>query len=372
MAILPLLQNKIGSCFKKSREKFKGSAKTPLFYLAAFLLIFLLGVFIFSSGTAIKSLSLRDFSFLTANTAAKLSSQDLFVQSPRNFLTESPEMIFIQGNSIVRVSPPAAITSQALGSLLIGSEFREEARKEIIEYIVKEGDTLSSVAEEFNISLDTILWANDLSKKSIIKPGQKLIILPVSGILYLVKKDNILGEIAEIYEGEVKEIIAFNELSGEGDIFVGDILIIPGGEMPAKSLSLPQFNIPLANSYFIFPSEGKITQGLHYYNAVDIANQCGKPVVAAASGAVQRAGSIWAGGNRITILHSNGVVTYYGHLSTILVQPGQRVNTGDIIGYIGNTGYTLGSTGCHLHFDVRGAKNFLSRYLLGTYLNWQQ
>ncbi|GAI25309.1 unnamed protein product [marine sediment metagenome] len=204
-----------------------------------------------------------------------------------------------------------------------------------------------------------------------IKVGQELIILPVSGVVYFVKKNDTLSEIAKIYKGDVEEIIAFNGLSNEGDIFIGDVLIIPDGKMP---LRVPYIALtPVGESYFsIFPCEGKITQGLHPFNAIDIANSCGKPVVAVATGTVQRAG--WINniyGRIVTILHPNGVVTYYGHLSRVLVVPGQPVSAGDIIASIGNTGHTLGATGCHLHFEVRNAKNFLANYLVGTYLSWK-
>ena len=165
--------------------------------------------------------------------------------------------------------------------------------------------------------------------------------------------------------------MSFNKLTSEKDIFIGDVLIIPGGKAPAKVSQIAA--IPLAESYFIIPTEGRISQGLHgiFGNAVDISNKCGNMVVAAAGGTVQRVGYISIGGNIITIMHPNGVVTYYGHLSTMTVVPGQTVAAGQVIGYIGNTGYTIGATGCHLHFEVRGAKNFLSRYFTGTYLSWK-
>ncbi|GAH90393.1 unnamed protein product, partial [marine sediment metagenome] len=237
-------------------------------------------------------------------------------------------------------------------------------RKEIIEYIVESGDTLSSIAAKYDISLDTILWANDLSSKSIIKPDQKLIILPISGVLYMVKRNDTLSEIAEIYKGEVGEIVDFNELSSEGDIYIGDILVIPGGKMPPppkKSYyAAPQ--VPIGSSYFMTPvsSPYVITQGLHWYNAIDFShagNACGKPVYVAAGGMVQKTGYDRTAGNYVRISHliaGEEVITFYGHLSSILVSQNQKVSQGDIIGYIGKTGY---ATGCHLHFEVRGAKN---------------
>lgn len=367
LAILPIIQGKTGYFLKKLYPKFKSPFKGPLFYLAVFLFIFLAGTLILAGDYKLDPISIKP-SFLAATLSDKLPAQDLFVEPAKNFLGESPEMAFIQKNSIVGISSPVVITSQSLGTILEDGEI--EPRKEILEYTVKSGDTLSSITEEFNISLETILWANDLNKNSKIKLGQKLVILPVSGVLYVVEKGDTLSGIAEIYKGKVEEIVAFNELSSEGDIYIGDILIIPNGKMPSQ---VPQtFSIPLADSYFIFPCEGKITQGLHLSNAIDIANQCGKPVVAVASGIVQRAGFSKISGDRVTILHTNGVVTYYGHLSIILVKPDQIVNTGEIIGYIGNTGYTKGATGCHLHFGVGGAKNFLGSYLIGSYLSWSK
>ena len=149
--------------------------------------------------------------------------------------------------------------------------------------------------------------------------------------------------------------------------FQGDILIIPGGKMPPVSSQTPL--IPIADSYFTYPCEGIISQGLHLFNAIDIANECGSLVIAPAGGTVLKVKSGWnmGAGNYLTILHLNGVITVYYHLSIIRVEPGQKVNSGEIIGFMGNTGRT---TGCHLHFEVRNAQNFLSKYPVGTLLKW--
>lgn len=290
-------------------------------------------------------------------------TQYLFPQEKKMF--EVFDLSIVEGAFLESEGPPFLVSGRILGTF---TGFPE--RGEIEEYIVQSGDTLSSIAQEFDISLETILWANDLSRNTVIKLGQKLIILPVSGVLHVARKGDTLSQIAQIYKAEVDEIVALNGLSDRDDIFIGDLLIIPGGKMPLIPLQVSQ--IPFAESYFIFPCQGEISQGLHGVigNAIDIANNCGSSVVAAASGVVQRAGPIWIGGNRITVLHPNGVVSYYGHLSQILVRPGQEVAKGEIIGRIGNTGYTLGATGCHLHFDIRGTRNFLSKYPVGTYLRW--
>lgn len=272
---------------------------------------------------------------------------------------EFPSLNIVQNNSLVGISPPITVSPKVLGSL---GNFNEEA-KEVSEYVVQSGDNLSLIAEKFNISFNTLLWANDLSSSSLIRPGQKLVILPVSGILHHVKNGETLSGIAKTYQGDAAEVIFFNELFDE-DIFIGDILIIPDGKMPPKPqyTSTPVSQIPLAGSYFTFPTQGKISQGLHWYNAVDIANDCGNPVYAAAGGEVLsiKYGYNRGAGNYIKTLHPNGIVTFYGHLGNILVGAGQPVSQGQIIALIGGQPGTPGagiSTGCHLHFEVRGARN---------------
>jgi len=265
---------------------------------------------------------------------------------------------------------PAAPAFLVKGRIL-GSLGESSGRKEIQEYIVQGGDTLTSIAQKFGISLETLLWANNLKSTSIIKPGQKLIILPVSGILHIVREGETLSEIAQLYQAEIEEIVEFNELQDEGRIYVGDLLIIPGGKKPKQIKKYVQ--VPLSQSYFIcpIPAPCRITQGLHWYNAVDFSNgKCGEPVFAAAGGEVQRIGYTRLGGYYVRIRHSNGVITYYGHLGKILVRPGQRVYQGQIIGTVGYSGLTAprGPAGCHLHFDVRFAENPFAKYPVGTEL----
>ncbi|MCD6489237.1 MAG: LysM peptidoglycan-binding domain-containing M23 family metallopeptidase [Thermodesulfobacterium sp.] len=192
----------------------------------------------------------------------------------------------------------------------------------------------------------------------------------MSGVMHIVERGDTLKKIAKKYRADVENIISFNEVSGE-KIEIGDLLIIPGGRKPVSS---KVYHVPLASSYFIFPAKGKISQGLHFYNAVDIANHCGTPIFAAASGRVQKIGyKAGSYGRYIRIIHPNGVVTLYAHLARVLVGPGQKISQGQIIGYMGHSGHTIprGARGCHLHFEVRGARNFLARYKVGTQLRWR-
>ncbi len=123
--------------------------------------------------------------------------------------------------------------------------------------------------------------------------------------------------------------------------------------------------LPDLKDYFALPAIGWNWGQLHSVNAVDIANQCGTSVHAAAEGLVVSdsvlgsGASGWNNGYGIFVLleHPNGVKTRYAHLDKVLVKIGQYVSRGEEVGVMGNTGNTHGPTGCHLHFEVLGAKN---------------
>lgn len=239
----------------------------------------------------------------------------------------------------------------------------------ISRYIVRKGDTLSSIAKMFGVSTNTILWANNVTAKTI-KEGQELVILPVSGVIHTVAKGETLSTIAKKYKGDLNEILQFNNLEADSKIAIGDTVIIPDGDAGAMA-STPKKatsgatalirgtdNVPSYSGYYMMPiSGGRKTQGLHGYNAVDYAIPVGSPLMAAADGEVVIAKTTgWNGGyaEYIVISHYNGSQTVYGHLSAVYVTPGQKVTKGQLIGLTGNTG---NSTGPHLHFEIRGAKN---------------
>ena len=326
-----------GNQFQRSRI-----LKTPNIYLGITVFILLI---IFAKFPPIK----QGAYFVENNTEAQ--AQNLFFKQADLMTNESYQSIVIGENSFQQAVPVTIIKSSVLGSLV----FQDSPRQEISEYIIQEGENLSQIAQKFNLNLNTILWANDLSIGSTVSPGQKLVIPPVDGLVHLVKKGETVGHLAEYYKAKTTDIITFNQISEENEIFSGDILIIPGGKKPA--ISTISTGAPIGSSYFICPisSPCNITQKLHWYNAIDFSNgKCGEVVFAAAGGQVQKTGWHSVAGNYVRVLHPNGVVTFYGHLSAILVVPGQKVSQGGVIGYMGSTGY---STGCHVHFEVRGARN---------------
>lgn len=350
----PPLENK-----KRFKEKFLNS---PTFYLVFILTILSFIYFGFSSHWFLSQE--KKFLFKVSPQNEDFKSQNPisapYFSSEKAFGPRIAGLNILAGGFLQPSPPPFLIKGQVLGVLTERSSSSFSSPKDIQEYIVKKGDTLWGIAEKFGISLNTILWANNLGLRSTIQPGQKLVILPVSGVMHIVHKGETLSQIAETYQLKVQEIVKFNGLKSPDDIFVGDLLILPNAKMPKKATTYP--SVPLPRSAFIcpIPKPCRITQGLHWFNAVDFSNgQCGEPVYAVAGGKVQRTGYDSISGKYIRIIHNNGVITFYGHLSKVMVGPGTRVSQGEIIGYTGHTGYTIpkGPAGCHLHFDVRFAKN---------------
>lgn len=234
-------------------------------------------------------------------------------------------------------------------------------------YVVREGDSLSEIADMFGVSTNTILWANDISDPSIIQPGDELLILPVTGVRHVVKSGGTLADVAKIYDADVDEIALYNGIDPDAPLAKGTEIIIPGGDLAPKAVAKKSSGgssgkaLPALSGYFGNPLPGGvITQGLHGYNGIDVGAKSGTPVYAAAAGTVivAKGGGGYNGGygNYIVISHANGTQTLYAHLSALAVASGS-VEKGALIGYVGNTGR---STGFHLHFEVRGAANPLA------------
>jgi len=243
------------------------------------------------------------------------------------------------------------------------ADIEETHSTQISTYIVRKGDTVSTIAKMFKVSVNTILWANDISAKSALKEGETLIILPVSGIQHTVAKGDTLAGIVKKYKGDLDEVLAYNNISDTAVLAIGDTIFIPDGELSATTNSSGTIrkatNLPSYGGYYTHPlaGAGHKTQGIHGYNGVDIGASVGTPVYAAASGNVIISRDYgWNGGygEYVVIKHANGTQTLYAHLSQAMAFAGQNVVQGQLIGYVGSTGR---STGPHLHFEVRGAVN---------------
>ena len=288
-------------------------------------------------------------------------------------------------NSDPSPEQPSAELAMSEGSALISSAGIDgtievdhtSSSGSISTYTVQEGDSISAIAARNGVSVDTILWANGLTRKSAIKPGTTLVILPVSGVRHTVAKGETLAGIAKKFGADAEDIAAYNGIDSGKGLVSGSVLIIPGGEISAPVIkkALPgksSVSIKTGGSMGAVRAvgstsktvslgnpapAGRVSQGIHGWNGIDFAAPSGSAVLAASGGTVivSRMGG-WNGGygNYIVIDHGDGTQTLYAHLSSDSVSVGQKVSKGQQIGGVANTGK---STGYHLHFEVRGAKN---------------
>lgn len=248
-------------------------------------------------------------------------------------------------------------------------------------YTVEKGDTLSEIAELFDVSTNTIRWENNISGQNI-SVGQKLNILPVTGVKHIVKSGETISKIADKYEADATDILIFNDISKEDTLKQGDIIFVPNGiikttvvsnqKPSSKTGNTVTSNTKVPSGYYMRPVPGVITSpygsrrgGFHY--GIDMRGTRGTPVIAAASGIVVEVvngcveGRRSCGGrygNYILIEHPNGTSTRYAHLSKVSVFVGKQVSQGEQIGKVGNTGR---SSGPHLHFQIENSNGSTMR-----------
>lgn len=239
----------------------------------------------------------------------------------------------------------------------------DKPRRDIIEYEVKGGDTLSSIAKNYGVDASSIAYLNNFAVEKTLKPGDLIKIPPVSGVVVMVKSGDTIQSLAKKYGLPAAQAIVdwpYNIFANDETfaLTAGQQLVIPGGKPPSAVAGVaPRYvnTAPLfaggGTGQFAWPVGGIITQYFAWYHTgVDIANSTGTAVVAADSGRVVLTQYLNYGyGWHIIINHGNGYQTLYGHLAKILVAEGDNVTRGQAVGLLGSTGR---STGPHLHFEI--------------------
>lgn len=239
-------------------------------------------------------------------------------------------------------------------------EKEEDSIPEKREYIVKQGDTLSEIAESNGMGLSVLMANNPGVSAKNLKVGQKLTILTGNGIFYKVVKGDSLSKIATLFGVEIEDIKSINKLDSNV-VQVGDTLFIKdpnlnkylstrkqGGTTPG-SLG---FIMPIKYTGVTSPQGNRFHPVLKryiYHAGVDLRAHF-IPLYASKAGKVTYAGTMSGYGKIIIIQHSGGYETRYAHLDKIGVKKGQYVETGELIGKTGKSGRV---TGPHLHFELR-------------------
>lgn len=252
----------------------------------------------------------------------------------------------------------------------------DRPRTKIIQYVVKPGDTAWSIANEFGLRPETILWGNEgLSYiAASLSISETLNILPTDGVLHTVREGDDWDRIELLYGVPMTNVVSYlpNNFPIEGpfDLTVGSQIIIPGGQgtvywvdpgpqvVAGQGRNSPGYYsgplVYLGSGTFIWPVAPPIVLNQDYWSghpALDIDVYFRQPIFASDNGTVIFAGWSQAGyGNLVIVDHGNDFWTYYAHLEAILVSEGQGVLQGQQLGEGGTTG---NSTGYHLDFRVR-------------------
>jgi len=244
------------------------------------------------------------------------------------------------------------------------------ARSSVVTYTVAPGDTLDSIAEQFEVADYTIFWVNGLHSRMEVVPGLVLSIPPLSGVPHTVQPEETLNSIADMYGVRPGNIVGYppNGLKHPYHLKAGQQVFVPGGciEVPrywVENGDRPRptlIQMP-GGERLSWPARGYLSApfgwswdyvGYHY--GTDIANAWGTRIFAAAAGTVIESG--WDSlGWHVVIDHGNGFETIYGHLAKRpMVAEGEQVERGQQVGSMGRT-YGRGgyATGVHLHFAVR-------------------
>ena len=224
---------------------------------------------------------------------------------------------------------------------------------------VKRGENYWIIARQYGIDIDTIVGANPQLESLTASINQEIYVLNKKGLLHLVKKGDTIFSLSKVYGVSPESILNENYIFQQ-DFIPGTILFIPRAH-PIKMAPKVAEYYQTRDLFYSPIMGGRITSTFGYrtdpmgggtrdfHNGIDIAARIGTPIYASASGRVTFAGYRGGYGKAIQIVHKNGYSTFYAHCSVILVNSGQQVRRGQIIGRVGNTGR---ATGPHVHFSI--------------------
>ena len=220
-------------------------------------------------------------------------------------------------------------------------------------YTVKKGDSVSKIAAAHALSMDAVIAANKVNNARSLREGDVLRIPNMDGIPYTIAVNDNYEKVAEKFGVPLDAILDANDVQS-GEMTAGEQIFIPGARLPAEVLKRALGEI------FIYPVKGRISSPFgwrrdpfngvrSFHKGIDIVADTGAPVKAAMGGRVALVGFSPVLGKYVVISHNDGYQTMYAHLNAARTARGAAVSQGDVIGEVGNTGY---STGPHLHFVI--------------------
>lgn len=264
------------------------------------------------------------------------------------------ERIFAAGNEIyssINRTASEVISDSGIDSIITNVEQRLPAgtkSEEITIHEVQPGENLHTIADKYEISVDTLAGANDIKNVNNIQIGDKLVILPTDGIEYTLSPGDDFQQIVDRFQVAAEKIKQINNITSAEDLQPGDYIILP--DVLPSIRHDDDFDGTLTR-----PVEGRVSSPFgprwgDHHDGIDYAVPTGTPVEAAAEGTITHTGYTSGYGHTVIIKHQEGFETLYAHLNSYHVSEGEYVREGQVIAASGNSGR---STGPHLHFEVR-------------------
>ncbi|MCL1818647.1 MAG: peptidoglycan DD-metalloendopeptidase family protein [Spirochaetaceae bacterium] len=295
-------------------------------------------------GLAAGVLALFCFFFVTGNIIPYIKNNSLALYLPED--TQAASML----NAYIEAPSP---NEQAEEAVQVPAQETLPGTLAVRTHRVASGETISGIAAAAGLNLDTLVSVNRIQDVRKVPVGTQLKLPNQNGLLHTVKRGDSLSSIARAYAVTANAIADVNNLSS-ATIHPQQELFIPGAKM--KQLELKK----ILGELFVYPTSGRLSSAFgmrpdpftgvqRFHNGIDIAGRIGTPVVAAMAGKAAKIGVHPTYGKYIIVVHAGGYQTWYAHLNKVRIEQGKTVDQGQLIGDMGNTGY---SSGPHLHFSI--------------------
>jgi len=310
-----------------------------------------------SGGTLSKISELHGLSIENIMKANELTDQHRLREGQILYIPVSPEAV---GSTLEYVTQLKNAAVQKL---------KQAPKAELTDYVVKNGDTLWSVANAFNLDINSLFGCNKVSEGDILKVGAIVKVPNQDGIFVTVKKGQTVDKLAKEYSIYPEAILSANGMEDASSLKESSSIFLPGAKVAAyvetngsrRAVASGVKDQVTARRGFGWPVVGKISSSYgwrkdpirgnrDFHTGLDIRAPRGRPIVASSAGKIIHAGWMGGYGRTIVISHPGNVTTLYGHCSKLLVNSGQTVKRGQRIALVGSTGR---STGNHVHFEVR-------------------
>lgn len=283
--------------------------------------------------------------------------------SRRWLLLISTQLILVP--PIATLANPAPLPSNASGNPVVSNSSngsracRQPVLSRLIRHKVAPGETLESIAQQYNLIPATLMGMNTALRQGKVAVGSEILIPPYNGIRVEIPAGKTWRNVAATYKVRADVLFEVN-----GCQKAPKVVFVPGvnwsPEPRAVSVSgdlagypLPrQATVALGYGWQIHPDTGKV----FFHSGLDLLAAAGTEVRAVGAGTVAFAGEQGNYGNLVVVNHQGGRQSRYAQLKSVVVNAGQAVKQGDLLGTVGSTGKPT-STQPHLHFEVRYASS---------------